>query len=375
MKPRVVLVTNALTPYRIPLFNRLAQSRKYEFLVLLLAKQEANREWKLDLKRVEFDYEIVPGVHYFIRRWDAPMHFSWGLVSWLWLHRPDVVITPETLTYSGVLLYRWAFRKSHIVWAGTTKASAPRDVGVWLRRRLIRGAVACVAYGTKSAEWLESMGANKRAIHVGVNTVDVEFFSRATEQYRNDPNFAKKRSSYPPMLLIFVGRLERRKGLSVLLDALRLLGDPEIGLLVVGNGSNARELRQAAEGIPGVEFVGYKQQDELVQYLALADVFVFPSLQEPWGLVVNEALASGLYVLASDRAGASADLIQPGWNGELFNPGCVEELVEKLLHVKGRLGEIRSRRTAIQAAAKRDLAIERYAQAFEVAIADALARM
>lgn len=69
------------------------------------------------------------------------------------------------------------------------------------------------------------------------------------------------------------------------------------------------------------------QQEELIKYYALSDIFILPSFEEVWGLVINEALASGLYVLSSKYAGASYDLIKEGWNGEIFNPKNIEEII------------------------------------------------
>jgi len=66
----------------------------------------------------------------------------------------------------------------------------------------------------------------------------------------------------------------------------------------------------------------------LVKYYALADILVLPSFEEVWGLVVNEALASGLYVLSSKFAGASYDLIKEGWNGKVFDPHNIDEIIE-----------------------------------------------
>ena len=102
----------------------------------------------------------------------------------------------------------------------------------------------------------------------------------------------------------------------------------------------------------------------LPKYYALADVLILPSFEEVWGLVVNEALAGGLYVLCSNRAGAAYDVIQEGWNGVLFDPHDVDRLATLIQQTKKQIGGIRARREAISEHACREFSIERSAKAF-----------
>jgi glycosyltransferase involved in cell wall biosynthesis len=82
-----------------------------------------------------------------------------------------------------------------------------------------------------------------------------------------------------------------------------------------------------------VRLLGFKQQEELPQYYALADLFVFPTHIDPWGLVVNEAMSCGLPVLCSTAAGAAFDLIRPGVNGYTFDPTNVTVIKELLVEM------------------------------------------
>jgi glycosyltransferase involved in cell wall biosynthesis len=80
-----------------------------------------------------------------------------------------------------------------------------------------------------------------------------------------------------------------------------------------------------------VQFAGLKPARETTTYFAFAECFVLPSSREPWGLVVNEAMASGLPVIVSDRCGCAEDLVANGTNGYLFDPANDEELSRRLL--------------------------------------------
>jgi glycosyltransferase involved in cell wall biosynthesis len=87
---------------------------------------------------------------------------------------------------------------------------------------------------------------------------------------------------------------------------------------------------------PGsIQLAGFAQREDLATYYALADVLVFPTHTDRWGLVVNEAMACGLPIIASEAAGSVADLIENGWNGRVFSAGDVSQLacaMDELAH-------------------------------------------
>ena len=137
---------------------------------------------------------------------------------------------------------------------------------------------------------------------------------------------------------MFLGGLKPRKNLALLIDAWPgvLTGFPEAKLLVAGSGALLPQLRAQARrrGVDGsVIFTGYVPESDKVEYLALADVFVFPSALEGFGLAVAEAMACGIPVVASDR-GSLPELVVDGETGLLCDadsPGAFVERVRRLL--------------------------------------------
>ena len=113
-----------------------------------------------------------------------------------------------------------------------------------------------------------------------------------------------------------------------------------------------------------------KRIKDLITKIAptLADVLILPSFKEVWGLVVNEALASGIYVLCSNYAGAAYDLIKEGWDGIRFNPHSIEELITLIRKAKEQIEDIRARRQAISEHACQEFSIECSAKAFSDAV-------
>jgi len=375
-KLKILCLTNMISPYRIPLFNYFYVRDDFKLEVIVLIEREENREWKFDKEKIKFNYQILKGYHWFIRnkRREIVIHLNKGILRKFLGYKPDIVITSgyDSLAYWQAFLYCKIFKKKFILWNGTTLLSVGSTRGIrgLLKRIIVRGADGYIAYGTKAREYLEYLGAKANEIHVSTNTVDVMYLQNKVMRYRNGESFIKERELHPKYLLLYVGQLIRRKGIIQVLKALNILGDLEIGLLVVGSGPEETNLKAFCKEnkLQKVFFEGFQQQEMLPKYYALADIFILPSFEEVWGLVVNEALASGLYVLSSKYAGASYDLIKEGWNGEIFDPYKVEEIVDLIKRVKEKIKNIRERQDDISHYAYKEFSIEQSAEEFLKAI-------
>jgi glycosyltransferase involved in cell wall biosynthesis len=361
---RVALLTNIPTPYRIPFFNRLAEEDGIELKVLFMSDTEANRQWQLAGDQFAFDYKVLDGWHAYLGKWEIPVHINKAVWRELSQFNPDVIVTTgyENPTYWQALAYRKVHNKRFVLWSGTTALSARHVNGPvsMIKRAVVAGADACYSYGTEAAAYLEDLGASRGDIHIGVNTVDMESFRQMAESQAQSGDVRKKREQYPPFLLLYSGQLIERKGVFTLLHALRQLDDEDTGLLLVGGGPQEAELNEYCrqQGLRNVFFEKFQQYCDIPAYYAMADVTVMPSLAEVWGLVVNESLAAGTYVLCSDRAGVGQDLIKDGWNGAMFDPTNVKQLAGLIGDAKANLCDIRARRQAISDHACREFGIE-----------------
>jgi glycosyltransferase involved in cell wall biosynthesis len=149
---------------------------------------------------------------------------------------------------------------------------------------------------------------------------------------------------------IYVGRLWRGKGLKFLLDAFAVLqkrNEGEVSLLLVGDGPEEQELRERCETerVRNVVFTGFQQRDALPKFYAAADVFVFPTLGDPFGLVVEEAMACRLPVISTTAAGEIHDRVEEGVTGFIVPPENSAELLDRMelltvsAHLRKRLGD------------------------------------
>lgn len=144
-------------------------------------------------------------------------------------------------------------------------------------------------------------------------------------------------------VVLFASKLQGRKRCADLIEAYRALltrgrlaRTPQ--LVIVGDGSERAALEAQAAGLPGVRFCGFRNQSELPRFFDLATVFALPSQHEPWGLIVNEAMAAGRAVVVSTEVGCQLDLVRDGVEGAVFPAGDAPALADALERVLRRPG-------------------------------------
>ncbi len=343
MKTAVTIVCNQIIPYRIPVFDTVAAHPDIDLEVVYLSKAEKNRQWKVD-ERLKHKHVLLPSVSTYVSSRDWPIHLHWGLTDALDAHAPRVVVTMGYDSFAFWQAGWWARRNgaARVLYFGSTAFSSRTRDGVIqaMRRRFVHDTDAFLAYGSWARDYLLSLGARWDDIFLGMNTVDVKSFARITD--RATP--IERRRSHE---LLYIGQLIARKGVDTVVKALYRLPHRDFRLHVVGNGPDEEFLRRLVESRDmqeNVVFHGYKQKNELAAFFAGCDTLVMPSHREVWGLVVNEALAAGLFVVAGQQAGCVPDLIKPGVNGltvDTKDEAHMAEVLERAMGVTKNRAEIR----------------------------------
>ncbi|MEM6742406.1 MAG: glycosyltransferase family 4 protein [Pseudomonadota bacterium] len=182
--------------------------------------------------------------------------------------------------------------------------------------------VACISHFCRSQAMLFSSPEHWEKLHTVHCGVDPARYDRPSQRDPERP------------LLLFVGRLARIKGLGILLEAFAKVrkAHPAVRLRLVGDGPDRTWLEAKAKTLgvaEHVEFTGYQSQDQVAEHLAQSDIFVLPSFAEGVPVVLMEAMAAGLPVIASRVAGVQ-ELVEDGVSGFAAPPGHVEMLAEKI---------------------------------------------
>jgi glycosyltransferase involved in cell wall biosynthesis len=224
-----------------------------------------------------------------------------------------------------------ALRRTRILFRSELRVG-PGHSSRWLdpfRERVIRWWVrradALLYIGRANRDAYIHYGAQETQLFFSPYSVDVETISRRAAD--SDVRSRVRRqwgASESDRVVLFVGKMTERKHPEALL---RLLDDDQganrVRLVFVGTGPLESNLRLQVEPrwSGRVAFLGFVNQKDLPDIYAGADIFVMPSEREPWGLVLNEAMAAGLATVATDDVGGGIDLIKHGQTGFIFPSG------------------------------------------------------
>src|SRR5580704_16308654 len=190
--------------------------------------------------------------------------------------------------------------------------------------------------GTRQARYLRQYGVAQERMTIAQMTVDVCAIRRFCSQNREAARSAARarwRMPADDRIVLFVGRLEASKGLQALLSAFAraVAEENDLCLAIAGDGSFRAHVEAiAAKPDCRVSYLGRLSGDDVLRAFLAADLLVLPSLFEPWGLVVNEAMACGLPIIVSDRVGCADDLIRHGETGLVVSAGSATELASAL---------------------------------------------
>jgi len=331
-KTKVALLINMISPARISLYSRLAEA--FDFLILY-GGTERNRDSWCGFEKALPEATVTRAWGWqipFARKQDGQsfdeqyLHINPGYLWQLIKFNPEVVVTSEMGARTLLaLIYGTLFRKPVWVWWGGTIHTESKKAGRvkrLLRSMLSRWAQNWISYGQSSTEYLLSLGIARARILEIQNTADERHFQKTVS-----PQFELR----PRPVLLYVGQFIGRKGVDLFLRAAASLHREglEFSVLLVGNGRDkpAVEHLAAELGLTSVQFHPSQPPESMPGVYRSADVLVFPTLEDPWGLVASEAMLAGIPVLCSKYAGCAEELFSVE---SIFDPQNPDEFREKL---------------------------------------------
>jgi len=337
-KHRLLVLTNIPAPYRIPVFNRLAQSGLL-LNVCFLAPTEPGRKWALAVDDIRFEWRFLNNSNRFLSSSLNEVRAAAALVRFLVLYRPRTIICGGYNSIAAWVSLVWCklFRRRVVLWleSNTRDDRKPGVSKTWLKTLFVTKADGIAAAGQAAIDYVKGLGARQEQIFLAPISTDTDFFAREAAKVR--PIEEKQRLGYPDRLILYSGRLVRKKGVFVLLEAFRGIAAEleNVGLLVVGHGPEQDAMMAFCRSadLKHVYFLGPRQYQEMPYSYALADVLALPTFSDPWGLVVNEAFACGVPAVVSRVAGACDDLIIDGETGFAVTPGDAAELADRILRI------------------------------------------
>jgi glycosyltransferase involved in cell wall biosynthesis len=346
---KVAVVTGLPAPYREPVFSELSRREGIDLRVYYAAEGHRDVGWIGQDRPRDYDHRFLANtMPEWGRRLPLIGYSTLGMPAQLREFDPNYLIIYGYNQLSQWFAFAHATR-ARIPFALRSDSNALLDTrNNWksnLRRRLVRSIVsrahAVLPVGSMNRLFWESLGATEHQIFMAPYAVDNALVARFASRAERDP--------LGPVRLIYVGRLLPRKGVDVLLSAFNSLVEVEdVQLTIVGDGPERADLMNMQTPTARCRTIwkGKLPNQQAMESLGESDLFVLPSRYEPWGLVVNEAMAAGLPVIAHRQVGAAIDLIVPdrtGWIADDLSPETMFHLLRQAIVDREKLKEMGQR--------------------------------
>lgn len=337
---KVLFTTNIPSPYRVEFFNQLS---KYVDLTVIYFWEKGldNHPWKIDEDKHQYHY-IVPKEFKI-----GKIRFNPRVVSMLRNGNFDVHIIGGYSLISEMISIIYLKLKKIPFFLNSDGGFIKNDFKIlgWYKRFLISSAYGWLTSGKNSTATLVHYGANSSRVteycFSSISENDILIKCPDT----NEKKALRKGLGLPETdkMLLTVGQFIYRKGIDILLECAK--NDTSESLyVIIGQGPFKGNYEKYIEDkdIHNVLILDFMSRDKLKKYYMAADIFILPTREDIWGLVVNEAISNGLPIIATERTGSVHDLVLG--NGKIISPTATQigQAIDELASSEGslyRLGE------------------------------------
>lgn len=326
---RVLFITNLPTPYRIDFYRELG--KLCDLMVVIEARRSKDLHFNWNDNAIE-----TFKLHYLNDGLLNEKKVNWSVLPFLAKEKFDVIVVSVYHTYTGMLSLAY-LKAKHIPYVFETDggmiADAESAAKKWYKTKLIKGARAYFSPSAGSDKYLAYYGADRECTH------RYPFSSLSDADILPHPLIQEEKQTIRHQLgikerkvILGVGQFIHRKGFDVLMKAAKDM-DRNTGIYIVGGKPTEEYLEmQRKYDLSQVHFEGFKTKDELAEYFKAADLFVLPTREDIWGLVINEAMAYGLPVVTTNKCVSGMELISDkDCLVDIDNPQQLKNIMETLM--------------------------------------------
>lgn len=326
----ILFITNVPSPYRVEFFNELG---KYCNLTVLFERErsiERDKSWS------EYQFKDFRGI--FLRgiNFRVDMSICSNVIQYIKEKSYDVIVCSDFTSPTGMIAIEY-MRMHDIPYYLESDGGFPKSgkgIREKIKRHFISNAEGYFSTGVIHKEYYLAYGAmENRIIHYPFSSIRDSQILASPVTYEEKTRIRDILGIKEEKIILTVGQFIHRKGFDILLESARYIKE-NVGFYFVGGIPTEQYLKLKDKyNLKNVHFVGFKRPDILKKYYLAADIFVLPTREDVWGLVINEAMAYGLPVVTTDRCLAGVELVQPGCNGYLVKSENAELLANALLRV------------------------------------------
>jgi glycosyltransferase involved in cell wall biosynthesis len=353
---KILWITNIPSPYRIDFFNELGKFCELKVIFEKKYSDERDSLWKV------YKIENFKGIFLEGKSINTDTAFCPGIIKEIKHDKYDHIVLTNISSPTGIFAALYMKSKRIPYWIEGDGAFYSQKNGIKSRIKKmvktleIKGAKGYFSTGKSHDEYYLAYGADPNMIfrypfssisnttyNNALSLTDLELqenreiFCRADEIEKRAiiRKLAKNRLQIPntTKVILFVGQMIYRKGIDVLLEcANKLCNNHEDVIFILVGGSCPKSLEDKVNNMPEkyIRFVPFMSHDELQYYYRAADIFLFPTREDIWGLVINEAMTYSLPIVTTDRCGAGNELVCEGLNGYIVKINDIEKTTQKI---------------------------------------------
>lgn len=347
---KVLYANPIFLDYRLPFYKRLNELFKGEFYIIYSTKRYKGRYDKLleKIPQVMGRNALPFNKEYLFNTYEKSFKkinkekgknipFTLGLLKEIWNVNPDILITEGFYQWTPLIIIYSLLRHKPVFMGYERTCHTERHASFIKKvyRKLINIFITgYLVNGSETTKYLLSLGVKASKIHIGGMNADSKGLVNAIKNFSlEEKNNLKKHYKHNNGLIyLFTGQIVARKGVGYLLHAWleHIQKHPNDTLVLIGYGDLYQIFKEQYGNNPTIFLEGKVEYDNVYKYYAIADVFIIPTIEDNWSLVVPEAMACGLPIATSIYNGCYPELVKKDINGTIFDTFKQESIIEAL---------------------------------------------
>lgn len=351
------------TPYQLDFFQELG--KLFDLHVVYFTEREKDRQWQLPDSGINYTTKTLKNglLARIIQKKIVSFHFSRKIIGLLKNDpSPYIIVNGTYWSPNTVLVMMISYWKKKKVFLYAEPVFPARGLQFFVKKNLLMLPLrfcthGILAIGKKAEEGYASYGYKQKIYNVPYN-IDIKVFDRSLLNAQRLQELREKYQLKDETVLLSSGMLIERKGMDTVIKAYKKAKQhKKTRLFILGDGSERQKLESLAGNDPDIHFVGFQEKRDVPYYFGLADIFVFASRYDGWGLVINEAIAAGLAIICSEETGAATDKLIHNYNALLCRAEATDDFAR---YIRSMLNDVEKRRKLVDncAVAKEELSSE-----------------
>lgn len=340
---KILWLNPSFLDYRIPVYKRINELSNNNFHIIFSKRRcKYNIPNKIKIaignNAVCFNNDKVYniGFNHTLSNKHIDIPITWGLYKEIKKINPDIVIAEGFFQWTPIAICYCKKNNIPILIAYERTKWTERSCPKWrtLYRKFIdRYVSGYIVNGSLTKEYLiDIIHVDTSRIFIGGMSADSKGLTDCINKFDEKDLFKRSLNIKNGITYLYVGQVIERKGVKYLLDAWckHIKKHNEDNLLIIGGGKKLNEYINKYKNVSGVYFSGAVDYDKVYKYYAISDVFIIPTVEDNWSLVVPEAMACGLPIATSIYNGCYPELVHEGINGKIFDTYNQATIIETL---------------------------------------------